>query len=201
MARSLIPALFFVFLLSACQVRRNNAQTPVFTYELEAIFEVSGRQGIATDGRSYVVSGSQALYRYSLDGELVYSNVDPFVELDGDINHLGDIAIYEGELFTGVENFVNGRGENIRIVDYDIETLQYKRSIPWEPGSGQVEVCGIAVDGKRNTIWLADWLNGQYLYRYDLESGNYEGRFELHPIPKQIQGIMVYVRRQSNVVQ
>lgn len=75
MARSLIPALFFVFLLSVCQVRRNDAQTPVFTYELEAIFEVSGRQGIATDGRSYVVSGSQALCRYSLDGELVYSNV------------------------------------------------------------------------------------------------------------------------------
>ncbi len=178
--------------LNACTSDRQLTQTSGFKFILETILEVEGRQGVATDGRIYVVSGSKSLYRYSLEGELLSANLEPFTGLDGNVNHLGDIAIYENELYAGIENFVNGRGENIQIAVYDLETLQFKRSIPWEPASGQLEVCGIAVDGPRKTIWLADWLNGRYLYQYDLESGAYKGRVELSPVPKQIQGIMVW---------
>ncbi len=178
--------------LSTCKSSLTVSQAPIFSYELEAVLEVEGRQGVATNGKIYVVSGSKSLYRYSLSGELLSSNLEPFLDLEGEVNHLGDIAIHGNELYTGVENFVNGRGENIQIVIYDLETLQFKRSIPWEPASGQVEVCGIAIDGPRQTIWLADWLNGQYFYQYDLASGKYKGKLELDPVPKQIQGIMVH---------
>ena len=65
----------------------------------------------------------------------------------------------------------NGQGENIQIVVYNLADLKFKRSIPWNPSSGQVEVCGIAVDEKRKLIWLADWVNGNYVYKYDLISG------------------------------
>ena len=41
-------------------------------------------------------------------------------------------------------------GENIQIVVYNLADLKFKRSIPWNPSSGQVEVCGIAVDGEKN---------------------------------------------------
>ncbi|MEA3286048.1 MAG: hypothetical protein U9Q77_01545 [Candidatus Marinimicrobia bacterium] len=189
-----MPLLLVLIILglSACKSDQDVAHTPVFSYELETVFEVEGRQGVATNGQIYIVSGSKALYQYSLEGELLMSNLEPFIDLEGPVNHLGDIAIHGHELYTGVENFTNGRGENIQIVIYDLETLTYKRSIPWEPASGQVEVCGIAIDGPRKTIWLADWLNGQYLYQYDLESGNYVGRVELNPVPTQIQGIMIY---------
>jgi hypothetical protein len=39
----------------------------VYSYRLERVFEVEGRQGIATDGQYYYVSGSKTLYKYSKD--------------------------------------------------------------------------------------------------------------------------------------
>lgn len=187
------PLLMVAVILStyACTSTQEVVLKPSFDFQLETIIEVEGRQGVATDGKIYVVSGSQALYRYTLNGELLTQNLEPFIDLEGEVNHLGDIAIYDDEVYTGIENFINGRGENIQIAIYDLETLTFKRSIPWEPASGQLEVCGIAIDGSRQTVWLADWLDGQYLYQYDLESGAYKGKIELDPVPRQIQGIMV----------
>ena len=39
----------------------------VYSYRLKRVFEVEGRQGIATDGQYYYVSGSKTLYKYSKD--------------------------------------------------------------------------------------------------------------------------------------
>jgi|TARA_B110000495_G_scaffold203595_1_gene228115 hypothetical protein len=188
--------LFFLYLIIFhfiyCESGLNNKQNTLFEYSLKEIIEVDGRQGIATDGQYYVVSGSKELYLYTIKGKLLKRNSTPFKKLSVKANHLGDIAIYKDEIFTGVENFVNGRGENIQIVIYNLDDLKYKRSIPWDPSSGQVEVCGIAVDEKRNLIWLADWVNGQYLYRYGLKTGKYIGRLMINPAPDKIQGISVY---------
>jgi|LWDU01.1.fsa_nt_gi hypothetical protein len=188
--------LFFLYLIIFhfiyCESGLNKKQNTLFEYSLKEIIEVDGRQGIATDERYYVVSGSKELYLYTIKGKLLKRNSTPFKKLSVKANHLGDIAIYKDEIFTGVENFVNGRGENIQIVIYNLDDLEYKRSIPWDPSSGQVEVCGIAVDEKRNLIWLADWVNGQYLYKYSLKSGKYIGRLKIDPAPDKIQGIVVY---------
>ena len=46
-------------------------------YQLLRVFEVAGRQGIATDGDRYFNSGSTALYVYSKEGELVAENTEP----------------------------------------------------------------------------------------------------------------------------
>ena len=164
----------------------------IFDYSLKKVMEVDGRQGIAASGEYYVVSGSSELFLYNIQGELLNRNNSPFKKLSGQANHFGDIAIYEDEIYTGVENFKNGRGENIQIVVYNLADLKFKRSIPWNPSSGQVEVCGIAVDEKRKLIWLADWVNGNYVYKYDLISGKYAGRLKIDPAPEKIQGIIVY---------
>ena len=181
-----------IFYFVSCVSKKKSNPNASFEYTLESIIEVDGRQGVATDGKYYIVSDSKALYRYTLNGELLNKNITPFKKLSGEANHLGDITIYKDEIFAGVENFINGRGENIQIVIYNIDDLKYKRSIPWNPSSGQVEVCGIAVDEKKHTIWLADWVNGQYLYKYNLHSGEYSGRLKIVPTPVKIQGIMVY---------
>jgi hypothetical protein len=162
------------------------------SYELKRVFEVEGRQGIATDGQRYYVSGSSALYAYSKQGRLEASNEDPFRDLDKRANHIGDISVYQGEIYAGIERFESGEAGNIQIAIYDTESLDFRRSIDWDPDSGQVEVSGVAVDPDRSAIWLTDWTNGRYLYRYDLETGSYSGKVHVRPVPQWQQGIAYF---------
>ena len=161
-------------------------------YELVRVLEVAGRQGIATDGERYFVSGSKALYIYSKEGELLKSNEDPFADLEKPANHFGDISEHNGELFTGVEWFEDGRGTDIQIAVYDAETLTFKRSFPWNPESGQVEVSAIAVDATNGLVWMTDWVNGRYVYHYRLTDGQYAGKVHLRPVPQWQQGIAYF---------
>ena len=165
-------------------------------HELKDVIEVAGRQGVACDGQHYYVSGSTALYKYAKDGTLVLSNEDPFSEIaaaseEGSpaFNHIGDIDVFNGEIYAGCEFFMDGIGQNIQTVIFDAATLRYKRSIPWEPESGQVECCGLAVDRIRSRVWMSDWVNGSHLYCYDKTSGDYIGKVALEPAPALQQGI------------
>ncbi len=161
-------------------------------YELLRVIDVAGRQGIATDGVHYFVSGSTALYVYSKDGELLKSNEEPFADLEKPANHIGDISVHDGKLFTGIEWFEDGRGHDIQIAIYDSETLSYEHSVLWDPESGQVEVSGLAVDVENGLLWMTDWVDGRYLYRYEISSGAYVGKLHLRPVPQWQQGIAAY---------
>lgn len=160
-------------------------------YQLLRIFEVEGRQGVATDGEIYIVSGNSTLYRYSKSGELLTRNETALDDLPRAANHIGDISVHKGEIYAGIEQFEDGKGKDIQIAVYDARTLAYKRSIPWEPESGQVEVSGVAIDPRHNSIWLTDWVNGRYLYRYDLKTGAYSTRLHLRAPPQWQQGVAV----------
>lgn len=161
-------------------------------YDLVRVFEVEGRQGIATDGRRYYVSGSKSLYAYTKDGDLEALNENPFAELEKQANHIGDISVHGGEIYAGIEWFDSGRASNIQIAVYDTETLGFLRSIDWDPDSGQVEVSGVAVDPVRSAIWLTDWTDGRYLYRYDLLTGIHDRKLHLRPVPQWQQGITYF---------
>lgn len=158
-------------------------------YRLKKILPVAGRQGIAVDNDYYYVSSSTALFKYSKDGKLVAKNEDPFKGLAKAANHFGDIDIHDGKLYTGIEWFVDGVGKDIQIATYDAKTLLYDKSINFDPESGQVEVCGITIDRERNMAWMADWVQGNYLYRYDLTTGKYDGKVHLRPVPQYQQGV------------
>ena len=159
-------------------------------YVLAETLEVSGRQGVACDGTHYYVSGSTALYKYDMEGRLLLSNEAPFEGLELPANHIGDIDVHDGDLYAGIETFMDGVGQNIQVAVYDAETLQYKYSIPWTNASGQVEVCGLAVDADHGQVWMADWVQGHELYCYDLASHTYLGKTELSPAPSLQQGIL-----------
>lgn len=88
-------------------------------------------------------------------------------------NHIGDIDVWDGEIYAGIETFDDGRGENIQVAVYDAGNLKWKRSIDWEPESGQVEVCGLAVDRDGDMVWMADWVDGRYVYGYNRKTGQY----------------------------
>ncbi len=158
-------------------------------YRLKKVMPVEGRQGIAVDDNYYYVSSSVALFKYDKEGNLVAKNEDPFKGLKKAANHFGDIDIHDGKLYTGIEWFVDGVGKDIQIATYDAETLKYDESINFDPESGQVEVCGLTVDPERNMAWMADWVNGTYIYRYDLTTGKYDGKLHLRPAPQYQQGI------------
>jgi len=159
------------------------------SYQLLRVIEVKGRQGIATDGETYFVSSSTALYRYSKNGALLSENESALVGLPQEANHIGDIDVHNGEIYAGIEQFMDGQGQNIQIAVYDAKTLEYRRSIPWDSHSGQVEVSGVAIDPVAENVWLTDWVNGRYLYRYDLNTGEYRGKLHLRAPPQWQQGV------------
>lgn len=160
-------------------------------YKLKSVLEVSGRQGIAIDSNYYYVSDSKALYKYSKDGTLVSQNLQPFPDPEA-ANHFGDIDCFEGEIYCGLERFEYGRGQNIAIAVYDAGTLEWKRNLPWEPASGQVEVSGLAVDRDRRQVWMSDWVDSRFVYCYDLDSGKYLTKMQCQPVPYWCQGIFVH---------
>ena len=180
--------LFAILLLAVCG--QLSAQHLGESYRLKKVIPVEGRQGIAIDENYYYVSCSKALYKYTKDGELVAKNMKPFAD-PKTANHFGDIDIFKGEIFTPVEWFEYGRGQHIKISIYDAETLEWKRDIPWEPASGQVEASGVAIDRERNMVWLSDWVDSRYVYCYDLETGKYHTKMQCRPMPYWCQGIFI----------
>lgn len=168
-----------------------NAQHLGTEYRLKKVIPVAGRQGIAIDRDYYYVSCSKVLYKYDKEGNLILKNDKPFEGLQLESNHFGDIDIWNGELYCGIEYFMDGRGKNIQIAIYDAETLKFKRSLNWDPASGQVEASGLAVDRLRNMVWISDWVDSRYVYCYSLETGKYYTKMQCRPMPYWCQGIFI----------
>lgn len=158
-------------------------------YTLRTVIPVEGRQGIAIDNDYYYVSSSTALYKYDKMGNLLLKNEKPFTDFEKEVNHFGDIDIYNGDLYTGVEWFESGNVKNIQIAVYDAATLSYKYSIDFGELE-QPEVCGITIDKKNEIAWMADWTKGEFVYKYDLKAKKYIGKVALNPSPKWQQGVL-----------
>ena len=182
--------------LPAAQTGRPEEDTdllrPNCSYELAEVHEVDGRQGIAWADGAYYVSGSTTLTRYDADWEPEAFTDEPFSGFEAEVNHIGDIDVYNGEIYAGVEWFMDGEASDIQIAVYDADTLEMTRTWPFEPESGQTEVSGIAVDPDSGSVWMCSWADGEsgrYLYRYDLTTGQYLGKLHLQAPPQWIQGI------------
>ncbi len=165
---------------------------PEHTYELREVHEVDGRQGIAFEAGLYYVSGSTTLSVYDEGWSMIALNDDPFEGSRDEMNHIGDIDVYDGQIYAGTEYFMDGQAKNIGIAIYDAKTLKMKRTFPFEPESGQTEVSGIAVDPDDGIIFMCSWAEGtggSFLYRYDMNDGTYLGKTLLQTPPQWIQGI------------
>lgn len=138
------------------------------------------------------MSGSNTLTKYDQDWNVVAENTDPFDGYDLEVNHIGDIDVWQNELYLGVEYFVDGEGKNIQVAVYDGDTLELKRVFPFRADTGQLECSGIAIDPDSGTVWMCSWIDDEssmYLYMYDLNSGAYIGKLRMDPVPKWIQGV------------
>ncbi len=182
-----IALAFLVFVIATSSASAQHLGTE---YRLKKIIPVEGRQGIAVDKDYYYVSDTKALYKYDKEGNLLMKNDQPFQNPEV-ANHFGDIDIYNGEIYCGLEKFEYGRGYNIAISVYDAATLTWKRDLPWCPESGQVEVSGLAVDRDKNMVWMSDWVDSRYVYCYSLDTGQYYTKMQCRPTPYWCQGIFI----------
>ena len=167
----------------------------VFSYTLDSSHEVDGRQGIAWENSLYYVSGSTSLSVYDAEWNLIKAETEPFGRFDAEVNHIGDIDVYNGEIYAGVEYFMDGTASNIQMAVYETETLELVRTYMFDPKSGQTEVSGIAVDPDHGSIWMCSWAedeSGSFLYRYNLENGEYLEKVHMKDPPQLIQGIAYY---------
>lgn len=167
----------------------------VYKYELTEVHPVSGRQGICTEDGSYWVSGSGTLAKYDSSWNLIAENTDPFEEFALEVNHIGDIDVYNNELYLGVEYFMDGKGKNIQVAVYDGDSLELKRVFPFRSDTGQMECSGIAADPYSGTVYMTSWIDdesSEYLYMYDLDTGDYQGKLQMKPAPRWIQGIACF---------
>ena len=164
-------------------------------YSLIDVIEVDGRQGVAVDENAIYISGSKTLSKYTKQGSQVLRLATPLEDYPVPANHIGDIDVYNGELYLGVEWFIDGQGKDIQITIHDANTLALKRSFPFAPSSGQKEVSGIAVDRDHKTVWMASWVggdSGRHLYEYDLQTGKYLRKVAMDNPPQWIQGVFYH---------
>ena len=168
---------------------------PKQTYTLNKKVEVNGRQGITTDGNYYWVSGSTTLTKYDKNWNVILENDNPFEGYKLEVNHIGDIDVYNNELYLGVEYFKDGVGSNIQVAIYDADTLKLKKVFPFNEETGQLECSGIAVDYDHDYVYMCSWIDNEsssYIYRYDLNTGAYLGKIHINPYPEWMQGIAYY---------
>lgn len=194
----IILVLVIVLYLDGCKAEKTDVDTEDAgprDYSLLSVHQVAGRQGICTEGGYYYVSGSTTLTKYDENWNVVAENTDPFKGYDLEVNHIGDIDIYNNELYLGVEYFMDGVGKNIQVAVYDGDTLELKRVFPFRKDTGQLECSGIAVDPDSSTVYMTSWIDddsSSYLYMYDLDKGDYKGKLLMDPAPKWLQGVAYY---------
>ncbi|MCR5176905.1 MAG: hypothetical protein K6C05_08645 [Anaerovibrio sp.] len=173
----------------------SRAMLPKATYQLAASHKVEGRQGVASEGQYFWVSGSKTLAKYDKNWKLLKINKTPFDGYKIPSNHIGDIDVYNNEIYVGAENFMDGVGKDIQIAIHDGDTLKLKKSFPFEPASGQEECSGIAVNPDTQTVWMCSWVgeeSGRYLYEYDLKTGKYLRKVHIQAPPQWVQGMAYF---------
>lgn len=181
-------SIILVLILGGCSMMLE----PASKYELKETHPVAGRQGVCTENGYYWVSGSDTLTKYDSNWNQIKQNKKPFHGYKRKVNHIGDIDVYNNELYLGVEYFMDGEGKNIQVAVYDGDSLKLKRVFPFRPDTGQQECSGIAVDPDSKTVYMTSWIDdesSEYLYMYDLDNGDYKGKLKMHPAPKWLQGI------------
>ena len=188
-------SMLLLFLSASILLWGCSGKKSVYKYELADVHPVSGRQGVCTEDGYYWISGSGTLAKYDSSWNITAENTEPFEGYTLEVNHIGDIDVYNNELYLGVEYFMDGEGKNIQVAVYDGDTLKLKRVFPFRSDTGQLECSGIAADPDSGTVYMTSWIDdksSEYLYMYDLDTGNYRGTMKMEPAPKWIQGIACF---------
>ena len=70
----IVSAFLMSIPFAICANASSEYEGGLYSYQLAKIIQVPGRQGVATDGTHYYVSGSRALYKCDKSGEVILSH-------------------------------------------------------------------------------------------------------------------------------
>ena len=104
MKKAILFVLFSVLILNCCGCgakESTKTHAPARTYTLDTVHPVDGRQGVCVEGDCYWVSGSTTLTKYDRNWNKITENTDPFKGYALEVNHIGDIDVYQNELYLG----------------------------------------------------------------------------------------------------
>ena len=126
------------------------------TDEIEAGYA----QGIAPDGRGWILSGTSVL-GHATDIGTIVNKVMPAIPPEWaaqGYNHVGDIDVVGHTLYVPFEQSDYERGEQA-MARYDAVTLQFIDATPVHQHHNSF----VAVDGKRNVAYSTDWFDDDAL--------------------------------------
>lgn len=187
-----LSVLFLSLVVGVAQSADTECNNPHNNYILKKHFQVTGRQGITTDGENYYVSGTKSIEKYDKNGRVLLVNNSPFDKQSELLNHFGDLSLNDGLLYLGAEFFKDGEARNLNISIYDANTLSFVKNIPLDTESGQKEISAIAVDKDNQSFWATAWgydESSHYIYQYAMSDGRFIKRIRLSPALPLIQGI------------
>ena len=104
-----VVCLSILIMLAGCGEKSNSSSSrpeqnendmlPKNEYSLEKSVRVNGRQGVCYEDGFYYVSVSTTLTKYDKNWKVVKENDKPFVGYKKQVNHIGDIDVYNQELY------------------------------------------------------------------------------------------------------
>lgn len=151
---------------------------------------IMGVQGIAFDGTYRYDINSAQIYKLNYaTAAFVSSNTTPFASPIGSNTHLGDGGYYNGYLYIGSETANNSPfyRSNTCIAIYDVSNLQLSNVFWVSNITAEVTACEVDVD--HSTIYTVDYYQSNYVYKFSLTDGAYQGRIVLSPPIQSMQGL------------
>jgi hypothetical protein len=148
-------------------------------------------QGVATDGTSWIFSGTTGLDRTDLAYATQTSNAlaIPVALVLAGSDHIGDVDVWEGKLYAPIED----KGYTApKVVLYDPSTLTSGTVYSISATLQTAGVPWIAVDGPRGKAYMAEWDPTPAIHVFSLADLSYERAIDIAPTIGRVQGGKVY---------
>ncbi len=150
-------------------------------------------QGAAWDGKRWFFSARQSMQRAdtAFDVEVQVFGIPKAIEDLGG-NHIGDLDVYNGTLYTAIEDGPAYKHPFVAL--FDAETLAFTgRSYMLDPAMHTLGVPWVSVDGPRKRVYTAEWDPTERLNIHDLEHElKFVGNLPLKMKLGRIQGAKVF---------
>jgi len=149
----------------------------------------NSKQGYARSGVFNIISDNESLYIRDSQWSVIASDTAVLSALTSVTNHLGDIDVYNGMIYTVANRFSTCADKtNHQIAIYNASTLALtsSRSIS---ASDHTAAAAIAINHRANEIYLGSFCDGANIEIHDLDTLAYSSSLTLSYNVSSIQGI------------
>lgn len=155
--------------------------------------DLNSRQGVCSDGTHYYTTGTNAIYKWDADWNLVTSTTDPIGDtgLSGTLglNHVGDPDVKDGRLYVPIERYpLSGGQYNAHIAVFDPSDLSFIEA--FDISTANHEAASVAYCDDDDLLYVVDFDgNDSTIYKYDPTDGSAQGTLTTSAAIAARQGI------------